>query len=221
MIRIHREGRLILAITLLVLLVIQVLSALYLPSWLSSLVALGSLAVLILTLRFFRIPRRRPFRDERSIVAPADGKVVVVEKSAEQEFLRSDCIQVSIFMSIHDVHINYFPIDGKVVHHQYHPGKYLVARHPKSSERNERFSTGIETPFGNMMVRQIAGYVARRIKNYTALNRSARQGREMGFIRFGSRLDLFLPADVRILVEVGERVIGGVTPIARFQIKDK
>jgi phosphatidylserine decarboxylase len=220
MIRIHREGRLILALTLLVLLVIQVLSALYLPAPFTTLVAMGSLALLILVLRFFRVPRRRPFMDDRSIVAPADGKVVVVEHTSEKEFLHSKCIQVSIFMSIHDVHINYFPVDGKVVHHQYHPGSYLVARHPKSSELNESFSTGIETPFGSILVRQIAGYVARRIRNYTAMNRSARQGREMGFIKFGSRLDLFLPADARILVKVGERVAGGVTPVARFKIKD-
>ena len=130
------------------------------------------------------------------------------------------CIQVSIFMSIHDVHINYFPGEGEVAYMKYHPGKYLLARHPKSSELNERYSVGIETPYGSLLVRQVAGYVARRIRYYAVIGRRVHQGWEMGFIKFGSRLDLFLPIDAILQVELNQKVTGGVTPVARFQIKD-
>jgi phosphatidylserine decarboxylase len=217
MIRIHREGRIIVTLTILVLLALLILSALYLPYQVNYLTALIALAVLILVLRFFRVPRRRPFLDEKTITSPADGKVVVIEPVREEEFLGKRCIQVSVFMSIHDVHINYYPVDGKIIYLKYHPGKYLVARHPKSSLLNERNSIGIETPFGSLLVRQVAGYVARRIKCYSEVNRASRQGKEMGFIKFGSRLDLFLPADVKIQVELDQHVTGGVTPIARFK----
>jgi phosphatidylserine decarboxylase len=217
MIRIHREGRLIVAVTVVLLTVLLVLSALYLPYQFNYVSALASLAALIMVLRFFRIPRRRPFLDEKSVTAPADGKVVAIEKVAEEEFLNGNCMQVSIFMSFHDVHINWFPVNGKVSYLEYHPGRYLVARHPKSSKLNERYSIGIDTPFGPLLVRQVAGYVARRIRCYATLNGPSRQGGEMGFIKFGSRLDLFLPLDSHIQVVLNQRVTGGVTPIARFR----
>ncbi len=217
MIRIHREGRIIVAITVVSLMALLVLSALWLPLWVNYPASLFSLAVLVLVLRFFRTPRRRPFLDERTITAPADGKVVVIEKTEEDEFLKKSAIQVSIFMSIHDVHINYFPVKGTVSFLKYHPGKYMVARHPKSSRLNERYSIGIETPSGPVLVRQIAGYVARRIRCYATLNGASVQGTEMGFIKFGSRLDLFLPTDATIQVELNERVTGGITPIARIK----
>jgi phosphatidylserine decarboxylase len=217
MIRIHREGRLIVAITLVVLLGLQLLSSLYLPYQFNYLTALLALVVSILVLRFFRVPQRRPFLDAKTITAPADGKVVVIEKTEQEEFLGKSCIQVSIFMSIHDVHINFYPVDGKISYLKYHPGKYLVARHPKSSQLNERFSIGIETPYGPLLVRQIAGTVARRIKCYASLNHSSRQGSEMGFIKFGSRLDLFIPTDATIQVKLNQLVTGGVTPVARFK----
>jgi phosphatidylserine decarboxylase len=214
MIKIHREGRWIVLITIIILLAMLVLSALFLPYWVNYLSAALSLFVLILVLRFFRVPVRRPFLDDQAITAPSDGKVVVIEEMEEKEFLNGPCIQLSIFMSIHDVHINYFPVSGKISYLKYHPGKYLVARHPKSSELNERNSVGIETPFGRLLVRQIAGYVARRIRCYTKEGALAKQGSEMGFIKFGSRLDLFLPLDAKIRVKPGQRVIGGVTPLA-------
>ncbi len=217
MIRIHREGGLIVAITMLLSVGMITVSALWLPQWAQTLAVLLSMAILILVLRFFRNPKRKFFLEDKTIVAPADGKVVVIEKMKQEEFLGKDCIQVSIFMSIHDVHINYFPVEGEVSYRKYHPGKYLLARHPKSSELNERFSVGIDTPYGSLLVRQVAGYVARRIRNYAILNRKAHQGWEMGFIKFGSRLDLFLPPDVILQVEPGQRVSGGVTPVARFK----
>jgi len=217
MIKIHREGRWIVLITLIVLLTLVVLTALFLTYQINYIASALSLIVLIMVLRFFRVPARRPFLDEKTITAPADGKVVVIEQVDQDEYLDSSCRQVSIFMSIHDVHINYFPVSGKISYQKYHPGRYLVARHPKSSTLNERSSVGIETPYGRLLVRQIAGYVARRICSYATEGEAASQGSEMGFIKFGSRLDLFLPLDARIMVEPGQRVIGGVTPIARFK----
>jgi len=217
MIRLHREGRWIILLTIIILLLVLVPAALYFPTWVNYPLSLGAIVVMILVLRFFRKPGRRPFIDEKTIVAPADGRVVLIEKTREEEFLGAPCIQVSIFMSIHDVHINYFPTEGKVTFVKYHPGKYLVARHPKSSQLNERNSVGIETPFGSLLVRQVAGYVARRVRCYTEEGFRSRQGKEMGFIRFGSRLDLFLPPDVKILVTQGEKVTGSVSPIARFK----
>ncbi len=217
MIRIHKEGRLIVAITVLLALGLVTLSALWLPTWTQTVAVVLSIILLILVLRFFRNPRKRFFKDEKTIVAPADGKVVVIENVIQEEFLGKPCIQVSIFMSIHDVHINYFPVEGDVTYLKYHPGKYLLARFPKSSELNERYSVGIKTPFGSLLVRQVAGYVARRIKNYSVLNRQVHQGWEMGFIKFGSRLDLFIPTDAILQVELNQKVIGGVSPVARFK----
>lgn len=217
MIKIHREGRWIVLITLLLLLAFLVLTALYLPYQLNYLVSALSLVVLILVFRFFRVPSRHPFLDDYTVTAPADGKVVVIEKVDQEEYLAGPCMQVSIFMSIHDVHINYFPMGGRIAYQRYHPGHYLLARHPKSSELNERSSVGIENPHGRLLVRQIAGYVARRICCYAREGSNASQGSEMGFIKFGSRLDLFLPLDAQILVKPGQRVYGGITPVASFK----
>lgn len=217
MIRIHHEGRWIVAMTIILLLALVILSGKFLPYQVNYLILGIALVVLILVLRFFRVPRRRPFLDERTITAPSDGKVVVIEKVQEEEFLNAPAIQVSIFMSIHDVHINFFPVQGRVIYTKYHPGRYLLARHPKSSSLNERASTGIETPSGTILVRQVAGYLARRIRCYARTGEASRQGSEMGFIKFGSRLDLFLPPDVEIQVIPGQKVTGGLTPVARFK----
>lgn len=217
MIKIHREGRWIVLITTLLLLAVHILIALFLPYQFNYLASAFSLAVLILVLRFFRVPAKRPFLDEITITAPADGKVVVIEKVEQKEYLSGPCMQVSIFMSVHDVHINYYPVSGKISYLRYHPGRYLLARHPKSSELNERSSVGIETPHGRLLVRQVAGYVARRICCYATEGSQVMQGSEMGFIKFGSRLDLFLPLDAPIMVEPGQRVYGGITPVARFK----
>lgn len=217
MIKIHREGRWIVLVTILLLLSLTVLSALFLPYQLNYLSATLSLVVLILVLRFFRVPARRVYVDESVITAPADGQVVVVEKVEQAEFDMGTCMQVSIFMSIHDVHINYYPVSGTISYNKYQAGRYLLARHPKSSELNERYSLGIETPHGRLLVRQVAGYVARRIRCYAKLNSEARQGAEMGFIKFGSRLDLFIPLSTNIMVQPGQRVLGGITPVASFK----
>ena len=217
MIRIHREGRWIVFITLVLLLILTGLAARFLPYYINYPAAILALVVLVLVLRFFRNPVRRPFLEDKTITAPSDGRVVAIEKIDADEFLQGPVVQVSIFMSIHDVHINYYPVTGKVAYVKYHPGKYLLARHPKSSELNERFSTGLETPYGSILIRQIAGYVARRVRNYAVDGKDVRQGKELGFIKFGSRVDLFLPADARIKVELNQKVTGSVTPIAYFK----
>ena len=217
MIKIHREGRIIVAITIIVLLLLVLFSARFLPTQINYLITILSLFVLVIVLRFFRVPSRHPFLDEKTITAPADGKVVAIEKVHQEEFIKGPSIQVSIFMSIHDVHINFFPVGGKIGYVKYHPGRYLLARHPKSSSLNERYSVGIETTFGPLLVRQIAGYVARRVRCYAKEKGNARQGQEMGFIKFGSRLDLFLPLDADIKVKLNQKVTGSITPIARFK----
>lgn len=217
MIKLHKEGRLIVFITILVLMGIVTLTALYLPYWTNYLVSFIAFLVLILVLRFFRVPVRRPFLDEKTITAPADGTVVAIERVHQEEYLDAPAMQVSIFMSFYDVHINYFPVSGKVEYLRDHTGRYLIARHPKSSFLNERTSIGIRHSSGPLLVRQIAGYVARRICCYAVEGQRAKQGSEMGFIKFGSRVDLFIPLDAEIKVSMNQRVLGSITPVARFK----
>ncbi|MFZ5940271.1 MAG: phosphatidylserine decarboxylase family protein [Bacteroidota bacterium] len=211
----HPAGKKILFYTLILLLTINTLSVLFFKKPLIYLpVLIASLIPAVLVFRFFRVPRRTFLQEEGTVVAPADGKIVVIERTFEEEFFGKEMIQVSIFMSIHNVHINWFPFRGKVTYFRYHPGKYLLARHPKSSRLNEHTSIVISGGNQSVLVRQIAGYVARRILTFTREGDEALYGREMGFIRFGSRLDLFLPTDAEILVVPGQRVSGGVSRIA-------
>lgn len=217
MIRIHKEGRVIVGLTILFLLLFVVVSALFLSLLWNYLSSALTLALLILVFRFFRVPGRKALLNDRMVTAPADGRVVAIEKVTQDEFMGGPCIQVSVFMSIHDVHINYYPVGGTISYLKYHPGNYLVARHPKSSVRNERFSIGIENPQARILVIQVAGFVARRIRCYAREGTSAKQGDELGFIKFGSRLDLFLPPDVTLHVALNDRVTGSVSPIASFK----
>jgi len=216
MIRIHKEGRTIVFLATIILLGINILAALFLNIIIFYTISFGSFVIMVLILRFFRIPVRRFVKDDSLIIAPADGKVVAIERTFLDEFLKEERIQVSIFMSVHNVHANYYPINGKVVYYKYHPGKYLLARHPKSSTLNERSSVGIANEKTTILVRQIAGYVARRVKCYAVQGKVASQGEELGFIKFGSRVDLFLPTDAKILVKLDEMTMGGVTPIAAY-----
>lgn len=166
---------------------------------------------------FFQDPGRKTSFQEGVLYSPADGKIVVIEETFENEFLNENRIQVSIFMSVWDVHINFFPFQGKVIHMKHHPGKFLVARHPKSSTLNERTSIVLE--YDNkvrILLRQIAGIVARRIVCYAKPGLSFKAGDELGFIKFGSRVDIFLPLDAAILVKPGQQVYGSSTPIAKF-----
>lgn len=173
--------------------------------------------LLIIVLQFFRSPSRKWVTDQSKIIAPADGKVVVIEETMEHEFLKEKRIQVSIFMSPLNVHVNRFPIDGEVCYTKYHPGKYLFAWDPKSSTENERTTIGVKTKSGNIILfRQIAGALARRIVYYCKEGDHAKQSDQFGFIKFGSRVDIFLPLGTKILVEKDQKVKGGITKIAEI-----
>ncbi|MCF8346046.1 MAG: phosphatidylserine decarboxylase family protein [Bacteroidales bacterium] len=216
-IRIHKEGKGVITIAVLITVAFAILIAAFLSLYIS--VPLITVLVILLTLiiRFFRIPDRHFVSDEHTILAPADGKVVAIERVVEKEFFKDERTLVSIFMSIYNVHINWFPISGKISYFKYHPGKYLVARHPKSSELNEHTTTVIENNRHQVMVKQIAGFVARRIIAYVSTDNNAVQSQEMGFIRFGSRLDIYLPTEAEISVDLNQKTLGGITPIARFK----
>lgn len=172
----------------------------------------------ITILQFFRNPQRTiSVQDKNVLYAPADGKVVVIEKTFEPEWLKEDCIQISIFMSPINVHVNRVPLDSEVEYYKYHPGKYLVAWHPKSSTDNERTSLGLRAYNGSrVLLRQIAGALARRIVCYSREGDTVLQGQEFGFIKFGSRVDIFVPLNTEILVQMNQKVSGNVTAIARL-----
>lgn len=171
-------------------------------------------AFFLFIISFFRLPKRVYTMDPGSIIAPADGKVVVIEETVDIEYFKDKRLQVSIFMSPANVHVNRNPIDGEVLYSQYHKGKYLVAWDPKSSTENERHSVVIRNDKTTILVKQIAGAVARRIVNYLKPGQTVVQNNEMGFIKFGSRVDLLLPPGTPVNVKIGEAVIGGVTVIA-------
>jgi len=174
---------------------------------LASIIVGLSLVILILIIQFFRIPKRNKSYEKNEIVCPADGKVVVIEETEETEYFKDRRIQVSIFMSPLNVHANYYPITGRLVYQKYHPGKFLVAWHPKSSIENERTTMVVKDDSGReVLIRQIAGAVARRICYYGEIDSSVEKGEELGFIKFGSRVDLFLPLDTNIDVNIGDNV---------------
>lgn len=214
MIRIHREGYLIILLASLLLIGVNILCALFLPilqPWLGVL----SLGFWGLIVQFFRNPKRAiPTMGEGIIYAPADGQVVVIEEVEETEYFKEKKLQVSIFMSPLNVHVNRASIGGTVQYAQYHPGKYLVAWHPKSSTENERTTVVIKNAKVEILLRQIAGAVARRIRYYVQPGQTLVQGEEFGFIKFGSRVDLFLPLDAEVKVSIGQKVKGNVDVIA-------
>lgn len=219
MFKLHREGKqIILIATIGAALSVYALG--YLPAhwrWLGLSLTLIIIIFLALILWFFRDPQRSITIEEGTILAPADGKVVVIENVYEDEYLKQEAIQVSIFMSPINVHLNRNPVSGIIRYFKYHPGEYLVAWHPKSSTHNERTTTVYETANGEkILMRQIAGKLARRIRWYIKENQKVEQGGEMGFIRFGSRVDLFLPLSAKVLVKLGDRPVGGETLIARL-----
>jgi phosphatidylserine decarboxylase len=184
-------------------------------NWLKMLVQLAGLLVLIIILQFFRNPKRIAIRNSDHILAPVDGKVVVIEEVYEGEFFKDKRLQVSIFMSPINVHVTRYAMDGIIKFSKYHPGKFLVAWHPKASEENERTTVVIENDtFGQILYRQIAGALARRIVNYAQEGMQVIQGTDAGFIKFGSRVDLFLPLGTPINVVLNQKAIGGKTIIA-------
>lgn len=183
--------------------------------WLNKLLAITLLVCYILILQFFRNPKRNTILNDHSIMAPVDGKVVVIEDVFENEYFKEKRIQISIFMSPLDVHVTRYPVSGKVIFSKYHPGKYLVAWHPKSSEKNERTTIVVENnTVGEILYRQIAGALAKRIVNYAKPKLQVVQGSDSGFIKFGSRVDVFLPLNARINVNLNDKVKGGEQEIA-------
>ena len=181
-------------------------------------VAIAAGLFFLTILQFFRNPRRMvPEEADHLVYAPADGKVVVIEEAYEPEYFRAKRLQVSIFMSPVNVHVNRNPVSGLVKYNKYHPGKYLVAWHPKSSTENERTTVVIDTGETEILLRQIAGALAKRIKNYLEEGQQVVQGEDFGFIKFGSRVDLFLPLGTRLRVEIGQKVKGNKTVIAELE----
>jgi len=214
---IHKEGFKIISITAIVLVAITYLLNRILPGSLWYIAGLSG-GLFLLMLQFFRNPRRIiPAADDNVVYAPADGKVVVIEETEEPEYFKDRRLQVSIFMSPLNVHVNRNPIGGKIAYLKYHPGKYLVAWHPKSSTENERTTVVIQHGQTAVLLRQIAGAMAKRIRNYLQVGDKVIQGSEMGFITFGSRVDLLLPLDAVIEVQIGQNVKGNLTRIARLK----
>tara|TARA_B110000483_G_scaffold165430_1_gene195818 strand:+ start:684 stop:1328 length:645 start_codon:yes stop_codon:yes gene_type:complete len=183
--------------------------------WLLKLIQLSLLAILVLILQFFRNPKRHTIKNDAQVISPVDGKVVVIEEVEETEYFKEKRLQISIFMSPLNVHVTRYPIGGYVLFSKYHPGKYLVAWHPKASTENERTTIVIENKaYGKVLYRQIAGALARRIVNYAKKGQKIDQGADAGFIKFGSRVDLFLPLGTKIKVKLNQKVKGGECIIA-------
>ncbi len=215
---IHREGYKIIRNAFLIILAIDLLIFFLVPelSILKPALYVISLGVFFLVVRFFRYPNRTYNLNDEVVLCPADGEVCAIEEVFEPEFFKEKRRQVSIFMSIHNVHANVVPMSGKVKFMKYHPGKFLVAWHPKSSTENERTTIVYENSKTSILVRQIAGLVARRIVCYSEQGTDVKQGDELGFIKFGSRLDIYLPLDAEVKVQLKDKVKGGMTTLAEI-----
>jgi phosphatidylserine decarboxylase len=215
---IHREGHRILIV------LFSALTLLLALSWFIrgafdifvGLQCLASLLIFFLVLQFFRNPIRKTIRNASVVIAPADGTIVTIEEIDEPEYFKDKRLMVSVFMTPLNVHVNRYAISGTVDYYKYHPGKYLVASHPKSSTENERSTVVVNNGSHSLMLRQIAGYVARRIVTYCKTGDQALQGEEFGFIKFGSRVDIIMPLGCMVKVQLGEKVKGGLTTIAEF-----
>jgi len=216
---IHKEGWKIIFAVLIVFIVLDIAIFLIAGCNLMYCAVLGivELSLFSFLLFFFRNPARKVIAGQSTILAPADGEIIAIDEVFENEYLERKCQKVSIFMSVWNVHVNRYPISGKIVYSKYYPGKYLIAKHPKSSELNEHQTVAIEQPNGiKIMIKQIAGIVARRVICYAKVGQQVEQGQDLGFIRFGSRVDIFLPLDVKISVKLKEIVKGNLTPIGYF-----
>ncbi|QEE51257.1 phosphatidylserine decarboxylase family protein [Flavobacterium alkalisoli] len=213
----HKEGAKIILGSLVITVAIVLLAEKFIDNyWLLKFIEVFALVFMVLILQFFRNPKRPVDAADHTIIAPVDGKIVVIEEVYEPEYFKDKRLQVSIFMSPINVHVTRYAVNGLVKFSKYHPGKYLVAWHPKASEENERTTVVIENRiFGDILYRQIAGALARRIVNYAKEGMHVVQGTDAGFIKFGSRVDLFLPLGTEINVELNQKAIGGKTIIAK------
>ena len=213
----HKEGRTIIFISMLIVGSLFLLMDFIGIPWLIKTLQIGLLLIFILILQFFRNPKRNIQLNDAQVMSPVDGKVVVIEEVLESEFFNDKRLQVSVFMSPINVHVTRYPIGGKIIFSKYHPGDYLVAWHPKSSEKNERTTVVVENfKFGKVLYRQIAGALARRIVNYAEEGHNVVQGSDAGFIKFGSRVDLFLPLDTKLNIKLNQKVRGGETIIGKL-----
>jgi len=212
----HKEGYKIILISMILFISILFLTdAVVEIEWLRKLIMIIFLILFVLVLQFFRNPKRTTIENINQIIASVDGKVVVIEEVYEKEFFKDKRKQISIFMSPLNVHVTRYPVGGKIIFSKYHPGKYLVAWHPKASEENERTTVVVENnSVGQILFRQVAGAMARRIVNYAKKDDKAIQGADSGFIKFGSRVDIFIPLDMKVNVSLNDKVKGGETVIA-------
>src|SRR5215216_2862623 len=217
--KIHKEGYASIIVAFIIFSLINIVAYVFVRQYsplIAWLVFAASFALFIFLLSFFRIPNRTYHSGDESIVAPCDGTVVVIEEVQADEYFKDKRLQLSIFMSPLNVHVNRNPVTGEVLYSQYHPGKYLVAWHPKSSTDNERHSVVYRQHGKEMLVKQIAGALAKRIVNYLKPGDKVLQGAEMGFIKFGSRVDLLLPLDTKVEVKINQKVKGGVTVLGKW-----
>lgn len=215
--KLHKESKGTIIVATVLFAIIAILAVYFLEMW-SLLVIIPLLVIYGLVFWFFRVPNRNILDHIENVISPVDGKVVMIKEVEENEFLKEKCIQVSIFMSPLNVHICRFPVSGKVIYKKYHPGKYLVAWHEKSSTENERTSIAVESATNHkILFRQIAGYVARRIVFNCNEGDEAKAGHEFGFIKFGSRMDIFLPLDTEIISKIGDKTKGGIDVIAKMK----
>ena len=211
----HKEGQKIIFVALVFVVATSLLIDNLQMPWVAKLIQFTLLVFLVLILQFFRNPKRHTHQNDSQVIAPVDGKVVVIEEVEETEYFKEKRLQVSIFMSPINVHVTRYPISGSVLFSKYHPGKYLVAWHPKASTDNERTTIVVENKiYGKVLYRQIAGALARRIVNYAKEGQTVAQGTDAGFIKFGSRVDLFLPLDTKLKVKLNQKVKGGECIIA-------
>lgn len=215
--KLHKESTGTIIVASILFAMLAFLSVYFLKEW-SLLILIPLLVIYGLVFWFFRVPQRDILDHKENVIAPVDGKVVMIKEVDEDEFIKGKAIQISIFMSPLNVHICRYPVSGKVIYKKYHPGKYLVAWHEKSSTENERTTVAVESLTNHQVVfRQIAGYVARRIVFYCNEGDAAKAGHEFGFIKFGSRMDVFLPTDTEIVCKIGDKTKGGIDVIAKMQ----
>jgi phosphatidylserine decarboxylase len=214
----HKEGlrSILIAITVASALTITGLTV-SMPVWLTYVLIAIAVFILVIILQFFRNPSRQTILDDTTIVSPVDGKVVVIEKVTESEFFNDERVMISVFMSPINVHVTRYPVGGNVIYSKYHPGRYLVAWHPKASEENERTTVVVEHKnTAQILYRQIAGALAKRIVNYAKKDEQVVQGSDSGFIKFGSRVDVYLPLDAQIKVNLDDKLKGGESVLAHF-----
>ena len=215
--KLHKESKGTILVATIAIAVLGFLAVYFLKIW-SLVIIIPLLVIYGLVFWFFRVPNRDIVDHKENVIAPVDGKVVMIKEVEETEFLKGKAIQVSIFMSPLNVHICRYPVSGKVIYKKYHPGKYLVAWHEKSSTENERTTVAVESLTNHKVVfRQIAGYVARRIVFYCNEGDTSKAGHEFGFIKFGSRMDVFLPLDTEITCKIGDKTKGGIDVIAKMK----